>query len=96
VKASLAPDRMTDVQLWKRLENRLLAIKLMCAGYDGRWEVRMAAEQAEACAAEIRMRGQQLTLLPGGGEEDCATERGIYSNDRGERARAQLHADLGA
>ena len=60
----LAVDRMSEDQLYRRLQSELLACRLQIAARDRVHLVELRLRELERIVAELRHRGEQLPLVP--------------------------------
>lgn len=60
----LAPDRMSDADLWRRLESNIGVSHMMARNRDPLAARLQKLDECAAIAAELKVRGTQLALLP--------------------------------
>jgi hypothetical protein len=63
-RAVLAPDRMTDEQLWKFVKGRAMTARLMCMESGRREECASVLEVMQVALLELERRSFQGWLVP--------------------------------
>jgi len=58
-RVELAPDKMTDAQLWKLVDGRLMALRIAIDTGEGRWTLHSRIVVIESAVDELRHRGTQ-------------------------------------
>ena len=61
-RPELAPDRMTDAQLWKFVTARMFTARMMCTESGRRTDVAATLSQIDHALGEIERRGKQGQL----------------------------------